>query len=81
MIQGFTPQFMLQKLLTSLQPRKKICRLRITFCSSGKLCGPDSVILVHMSHISSTSEFPCTIRGSCKGDGYFVFSLLLDKVS
>ena len=63
MMQSFTPQFTLQKLLTSLQPSKKICRLGITSCSSGKLCGPDSATLAHVSHPSSTSEVPRTIRG------------------
>jgi len=49
MMRGFTLRFTLQKLLTSLQPRKKIRRLGVTFCSLGKLCCPDSATLVHVN--------------------------------
>lgn len=31
LMEGFTPQFTLQNLLTSLQPKKKICRLKNFF--------------------------------------------------
>lgn len=40
MMQGFTPQFTLQKVSAPLQLRKKICRLEIIFLLSRKFCGP-----------------------------------------
>lgn len=76
-MQGFTPQFTLQKLLTSLQPRNKICRLEISFSLVKRILWSCFATLVCMRRSSSTSEID-NLR-SYKGESCFVFSLLLHK--